>query len=321
MKANDGTADSASKVIGLTVNPINDKPVITTTVISAIEDNVTNVQIEASDAENDTLTYTVVSAPTSGTLTLSSQGAASYTPGTNFFGSDSFQVKANDGTIDSDTVTISINIAPVNDTPVVDDASFTVDEDTLLAGQLSGSDVENQTLTFIVVTPPSNGTLTLNTDGSFEFSPNTDFNGQDSFEVKANDGTDDGAAKTIDVTVNPVNDTPTTQNQSVSVVSGSSFSGTLSSTDVDGDTLTYSVDTTTTNGTLNLSTNGSYTYTPNQSYTGNDSFSFTVSDPSGASASATVSINVTTPPSSGGGGSTGWLFLLMILISSRIKKF
>ncbi len=321
VKANDGTADSASKVIGLTVNPINDKPVITTTVISAIEDNVTNVQIEANDAENDTLTYTVVSAPTSGTLTLSSQGAASYTPGTNFFGSDSFQVKANDGTIDSDTVTISINIAPVNDTPVVDDASFTVDEDTLLSGQLTGSDVENQALTFIVVTPPSNGTLTLNADGSFEFTPNTDFNGQDSFEVKANDGTDDGAAKTIDVTVNPVNDTPTTQNQSVSVVSGSSFSGTLSSTDVDGDTLTYSVDTTTTNGTLSLSTNGSYTYTPNQSYTGNDSFSFTVSDPSGASASATVSINVTTPPSSGGGGSTGWLFLLLILISSRIKKF
>ncbi len=166
---------------------------------------------------NDTgsiLTATVVTNPVNGTLTLNTDGSFIYTPNANFNGADSFTYKANDGTTDSNSATVSITVNPVNDDPVAVDDSYATDEDTPLNIAAPGiltndTDVDvGTTLTASLVTNPVNGTLTLNADGSFTYTPAANFNGADSFTYKANDGTTDSNIATVAITVNPVNDAP-----------------------------------------------------------------------------------------------------------------
>ena len=109
-------------------------------------------------------------------------------------------------------MTISVN--PVNDAPVARTDSYTTDEDTpLTIGAEEGvlindSDVEGDTLSAVLVTGPSKGTLTLNEDGSFTYTPNANVNGSDSFTYKANDGALDSSAATVSITINAVQDAP-----------------------------------------------------------------------------------------------------------------
>src|SRR5204862_277029 len=105
----------------------------------------------------------------------------------------SFAYRANDGTANSNTATVSITVNPVNDPPVASNDSYTTNEDTTLnvaaAGVLSNdTDVDADPLTAVLVSGPSNGSLTLNADGSFSYTPNANFNGSDSFAYRANDG-------------------------------------------------------------------------------------------------------------------------------------
>ena len=84
----------------------------------------------------------------------------------------------------------------MNDAPVADDDSYSTDEDTPLNVAAPGvldndTDVENDSLTAVLVTGPSHGALTLNANGSFSYTPAANYNGPDSFTYKANDGTDD----------------------------------------------------------------------------------------------------------------------------------
>src|SRR5206468_936158 len=129
-----------------------------------------------SDADNDPLTATVVSGPSHGTLSLDSTGKLTYAPNANFNGTDTFTYKANDGTADSNVATVTINVTPVNDAPVAAPDSYTTNEDAALnvpaAGVLANdSDVDGDTLTAVLVSGPSHGTLTLNANGSFTYTP------------------------------------------------------------------------------------------------------------------------------------------------------
>ena len=97
--------------------------------------------------------------------------------------------------------------------PVAVNDSFTVDEDNTLNVPAPGvlgndTDTENSPLTAILVSGPTSGSLTLNRDGSFSYTPNANFNGTDSFTYKANDGALDSNVVTVTITVNAVNDAP-----------------------------------------------------------------------------------------------------------------
>ncbi|GAG31681.1 unnamed protein product, partial [marine sediment metagenome] len=111
-----------------------------------------------------------------------------------------------------DNVKIVGTPATTNTLPVaLDDVGYSVDEDgTLLvasAGVLSNdSDADGDSLSAVLVNGAGNGSLTLNSDGTFEYSPNTDFNGSDSFTYTANDGTSNSNVATVNLTVTPVND-------------------------------------------------------------------------------------------------------------------
>ena len=124
----------------------------------------------------------LVSGPASGTLTLNPDGSFTYQPGPDFNGTDSFTYKASDGTDESAPATVTIDVSPVDDAPQAVDDHYGMNEDGTLAiaapGLLSNDlDVDNSTLTVLLVSGPAHGVLTLNPDGGFSYSPNPDYNG------------------------------------------------------------------------------------------------------------------------------------------------
>ena len=195
--------------------------------------------------------------------------------------------------------TFSIVISPVNDNPIADNDSFQVDEDTSLTGNVitnSDTDVENDILTATLVNGPTNAdTFLLNLDGSFTYTPVENFHGTDTFEYQIADGNGGFDTATVVITVQPINDSPVTQSDSVEITSGldSSVAGNvlLNDIDVDGDALVAILVDSPANGTLTFDADGSFVYTPNPGFFGVDTFTYLASD--GVQTSATsVEISV-----------------------------
>src|SRR5207244_3789403 len=116
-KANDGALNSNVATVSITVTAVNDAPVANAQAVTRAEDTAKAITLTASDVDGDTLTYSIVSGPSHGSLS----GAApnvTYTPAANYNGPDSFTFKANDGTADSAAATVSITVTAVNDAPV-----------------------------------------------------------------------------------------------------------------------------------------------------------------------------------------------------------
>ncbi|MEJ2086459.1 MAG: Ig-like domain-containing protein, partial [Acidobacteriota bacterium] len=138
-------------------------------------------------------------------LSLSPDGSFAYTPAIDANGVVSFTYKANDGLADSNVATVAITVLPIDDVPVaVDDSYTTIGSGLLTVAASSGVlindlDVDTATadLTAILVAGASNGTVSLNGDGSFTYDPAPDFYGQDEFSYKANDGTSDSNVATV----------------------------------------------------------------------------------------------------------------------------
>ena len=117
-KVNDGVVDSAAATVSITVNAINDAPAATSLSLTTNEDTVKTGSLAGTDVDGNTLSFAKVTDPGHGTVVVNAQtGAYTYTPAANFNGSDSFTFKVNDGTLDSATATVSINVVPVNDAP------------------------------------------------------------------------------------------------------------------------------------------------------------------------------------------------------------
>ncbi|MEQ9901464.1 retention module-containing protein, partial [Pectobacterium punjabense] len=291
----DGNGGTTTSTVSIGVRPVNDAPVTADQSIATDEDTPVSGTIVATDVDGDTLSYTVGTPPANGTLTLNgATGAYTYTPGANFNGNDRFVVTVSDGNGGTTTSTVSIGVRPVNDAPVTADQSIVTDEDTPVSGAIVATDVDGDTLSYTVGTPPANGTLTLNgTTGAYTYTPGANFNGNDRFVVTVSDGNGGTTTSTVSIGVRPVNDAPVTADQSIATDEDTPVSGTIVATDVDGDTLSYSVSTQPQHGTLTLDgATGQYTYTPAQDYNGNDRFIVTVSDGNGGTATSTVSIGV-----------------------------
>lgn len=158
------------------------------------------------DPEGNTLTATIVTTPSHGGLNFFSNGSFIYRPIMNYYGTDSFTYKVNDGTSDSNVTTVSITINSLNDIPIALNDSYDLRPNTTLTVPSLGvlqndTDVESP-LTAIQVSSPSHGTLALNLNGGFTYTPAQNFTGSDSFTYKANDGTADSSVATVNILVN-----------------------------------------------------------------------------------------------------------------------
>ncbi|WP_224241656.1 Ig-like domain-containing protein [Hyalangium gracile] len=267
----------------------NTPPTAQSQSISTEEDVALALELTGSDPEGATLSYTVVTPPSRGALTGTAP-KLTYVPGQNYNGSDSFTFTVSDGQATSAPATVSITITPVNDTPVASAQSVTTPEETAKAIVLSGSDPENDPVTFTVVSGPSHGTLT-GTPPNVTYTPAANYSGPDSFTFAVSDSTGTSAPGTVSITVTPVNDPPTAMARSLNGPEDTPIPITLSGADVDGDPLTFAIVTPPAHGAL-TGTPPNVTYTPEANYFGPDSFTFTASDGVATSAPATVSLSI-----------------------------
>ncbi len=161
---------------------------------------------------NDTLTVDLVTGVASGTLVLNADGSFLYTPALNFFGEVSFTYRVFDGKVYSNTVTVTITVLPVNDSPVAEDDLYETDQDVALVVAAPGvldndSDPDpSDMFTVVLMTPTQHGTVVLQADGSFTYTPVPGFSGTDTFTYAlismARGGYADTA--TVTITVHPV---------------------------------------------------------------------------------------------------------------------
>ena len=154
--------------------------------------------------------------------------------------------------------------------------SVTTAEDTAAAITLTGRDLDGDALTFSVVTGPANGTLS-GVAPNLTYTPSADFNGSDSFTFVSNDGLLNSIAATVSITVTAGNDAPVADDQAVTTAEDTAAAITLTGSDLDGDSLTFSVVSGPANGTLS-GVAPALTYTPNADFNGSDSFTFISND-------------------------------------------
>ncbi len=238
-----------------------------------------------SDPDADDVTYALVSAPAHGTITFNPDGTFTYYPDANYnalSGVDSFTYSITDAQGQSATATVTLTIDAANDAPGPLTASIVTTEDTALSGTLPNSDIDGDTVMFALTTPPTHGTVTVNADGTYTYTPSLDYVGLDSFVVELSDGSGGVVLQTVSVTVTPLNDAPVATNDSVPVVEDTPATGNVltNDTDIDGDPLSvtqfeiggviYPADATATlpEGTLVIDADGSFTFTPTLNYNG-----------------------------------------------------
>jgi large repetitive protein len=291
---NDGDLDSNTATISITITPVNETPTADDDDFTVLEGGTENGNATGSDPDGDTLTFTLVDGPLfADYFEFNPDGSYVYTHDGSENFSDSFTFKVSDGLEESTVATITITITPVNDAPVANDDEFTLDEGATLNENASGSDAEDDPLDFILVDDVDFGTLTLNADGSFEYIHDGSENFSDSFTFKVNDGTVDSNVATITLTITPVNDTPTANDDGFAVDEGGLYNGTATGSDPDGDDLTFILVDDVVYGTLTFNSDGTFTYRHDDSENFTDSFTFKVNDGTVDSNVATIDILIT----------------------------
>lgn len=254
------------------------------------------------DLSGNSLNATLVSGTSNGVLVLNPDGAFSYTPNPHFNGTDSFTYRADSSSVNGNLATVTIAVTAVNDDPVASNDSYVVMEDNSLVVDAPGvlvndNDLDGNSLTAVLVSTTTNGVLNFNSDGSFSYTPNSDFTGTDSFTYLANDGVSDSNVAMVTLTVTEINDIPMAINDSYETNVGSALlvamPGVLGNdVDPEGNPLAAILVTEPIFGTVTLNADGSFEYLPAENFTGSDSFSYKVTDGGADSNVAMVIISV-----------------------------
>jgi len=299
--ANDGSLDSNIATVNISV--VNSAPVASDDSYNVLHDAQLNISAPGvlsndSDGDGDSLSVVKDTDPPDGTVFLNADGSFTYIPDPGFVGVDTFTYHANDGTDDSNIATVTINV--LNAAPTAVNDSYSTVKNIALNISAPGvlgndTDPDADPLTAILNVGPTNGSLTLNPDGSFTYTPNANFVGADSFTYHANDGAADSNTATVSIDV--TNDAPVAVDDSYvtdkNVVLNVPAPGVMGNdSDPNGDPLTTFLNVGPVNGTLTLNADGSFDYTPNPDYVGSDSFTYHVKDGLDDSNIATVNITV-----------------------------
>ena len=161
-------------------------------------------------------------------------------------------------------------------TPVAPSQSLTTDEDSALPVTLAATDPDGDPLTYSIVSPPGHGTL-AGSGRESDLHPGAELQRPRQLQFRASDGANESNVATVSITVNPVNDPPVASPNTALLAEDSFALVPLPATDVDGDSLTYSIVDQPAHGALSGS-GASRTYTPDPNYNGPDSFTFKAND-------------------------------------------
>lgn len=276
----------------------------TTLTVSAAEGVIANDD----DPDAQPLTAELITNVLNGSLAFNSDGSFTYVPNAGYSGLDNFSYRIFDGIVRSNIVQVDIVIADqLNVAPVAEEDSYVTGYETILfINSINGvlandTDSNGDTLRARRAQDTQNGTVNLEIDGSFSYSPNPGFIGTDQFTYYANDGILDSALTTVTVTVSEPDNAPpvaaddaysTTYLQPLVVNAPGIFAN---DSDLNGDILTPIVVDRPLNGTLNMLQDGSFTYTPREAFNGLDFFTYRANDGMLASNLAVVRITVGNP--------------------------
>jgi VCBS repeat-containing protein len=270
---------------------VNDLPEIVTTQIDALEDVQLAGAIVAHDVDGNPLAFSRLSNAQHGNVVLAADGAVAYVPtDANYFGTDSFTFKVSDGAGGEATGTVTINIAAVNDAPVlVGPLQLSVAEDGSLVAQFTATDVENDAVQFSVVSGGAHGVLSVSAGGQLDYSPASNYFGNDPVVVKVDDG-HASSQLTVPVTVTPVNDAPVAVDDAIRVPAGPAVTLPLlaNDRDVDGDTLAVTILSQPGGGNVSVSAPNTVTFTPDHDFNGPIRFDYRITDAAGITADATA---------------------------------
>ncbi len=263
-----------------------------------------------SDSDGDDLTIVSFDTITvsGGTVEIDPDGGFTYTPPDGFSGLDSFTYSVTDGNDANDSATVTIAVKdPTNNDPIAVDDRFSTDVDSILnvnapgvLGNDSDSDGDDLTIVSFDTITVSGGTVEIDPDGGFTYTPPNGFEGDDNFKYVISDGR--GGVDTASVTIAVIrgatvpvanNDAYTTSKNTELTIEAP---GVLENdTDPNGDPLSViGFDNTgSQGGTVELNPDGSFTFTPAMDSVNTDTFTYIVSDGNGNTDTASVSINIT----------------------------
>ena len=287
-----GLCDTSTTVI--TVTPVNDPPVANDDHVTTPEDTPVVIDVAANDTDVDgnldPTTVTVIGGPSHGTVTVDPlTGVVTYTPDLNYNGTDVFTYRICDTgmPVYCDTARVYITITPVNDPPVIDFPDVTTDEDTpvTVCSPIVDPDF-GDTFTATVCGGPQHGTITgptvFNGTVCITYTPSLNYNGLDSVCIIVCDQGGLCDTSTTVITVNPVNDPPTANDDTATTTTGTSVTVNVLGNDTDPDdgldVTSVAVTTPPTQGTVTVNPDGTITYTPNAAACGTDTFQYRVCD-------------------------------------------
>jgi serine protease AprX len=203
VQVTDARGLAATQSFSVTVANLNQAPVASSNAYSMVAGATLSVAAPGvlgndNDADGDGLTAVLASGTASGGLALNGNGSFSYTPNAGFAGTDSFTYRAFDGSLYSNTATVSITVNPgVNSPPVAkdDSATATMRKTTsytprLISVLANDSDPDgslNPASVSIVAAPNKGGTVTVNANGTVSYTPKLKFRGKETFKYTVRD--------------------------------------------------------------------------------------------------------------------------------------
>ncbi|MCX2930782.1 Ig-like domain-containing protein [Mycobacterium sp. CVI_P3] len=299
-------ATPATVTVTVEVTAINHAPLTTGETYTTAEDtalSLTAAQLLANDVDpdGDTISLHSYTQPGHGTLSDNADGTGTlvYTPDADYTGTDSFTYTIADSAGAEAQAVVTITVTPVNDPPVATNATYTIDEDTSLQGDLlaNATDVEGDTLHAAIIVEPTHGSVSLDASGTFTYTPEANYAGTDSFTYAVTDTSNTTSAPaTISIVITPVNHAPTLI---PTVGNADPDTGTrliiTTIGDPDGDAVIVTATSTPVHGTLTDNSGGVFTYTPDAGFAhtgGTDTITFTATDSYGATTHTTITVTV-----------------------------
>ncbi|ADT92376.1 putative Ig domain-containing protein [Shewanella baltica] len=292
LRVTDTDGLTAEQSFSITVTNVNDAPTISSTAITAaIQDAAYSYIFAASDTDvGDTLTLSAVTKPSWLSFNTAT-GLLSGTPGNADVGAHPVLLRVTDTDGLTADQSFSITVTNVNDAPVATSSTVTLEEDGSVTITLAAEDVDNDPLTYEVVSQPESGTLEQH-GTVWLYTPEKDFNGTDLFSFIAKDAELSSEPATVTINVTPVNDDPQAVDDDYTLTSTANDVYALAvlanDVDVDGDTLTIdgaAADI----GSVQITSEG-LSFTAPEAYVGPVALRYTLSDGNKGRASAKVNV-------------------------------
>jgi VCBS repeat-containing protein len=249
--------------------------------------------LKSTDADKDPITYFMVNNTSNGNITVNHDGSFIYNPADGFTGNDTFTYRAMDWKGNGNICTVMINIHPPNHLPEAENMTFRLAENENITGELLATDADGDNILYQIVNKSLNGTITLNIDGTFTYTPRIGMIGNDTFTYLANDWQGQSNLGSISLEIYEFNHPPVAQNISIATFKNKPYIGSFKATDIDNNKLTFKIVNNTHHGTIKILKSDKFIYTPKTSFIGNDNFTYYAYDGKNQSNTVIVSINVT----------------------------